>query len=97
MWLHVATGAAMREAERRSARASSRSRLGVEGTLQQCLNLGFPLVLAVCMLSMWGRGRMYSHPQHTMREAATTGRFLTNVQERRILFARRMAPHSSEE
>ena len=51
----------------------------MEGTLQQCLNLGFPLVLAVCMLSMWGRGRMYSHPQHTMRRAALTGRFLTNI------------------
>ncbi len=69
----------------------------MEGTLQQCLNLGFPLVLAVCMLSMWGRGRMYSHRQHTMRWAAMPGRFLTNTQERRIRSARRMATHSSEE
>jgi hypothetical protein len=48
------------------------------GALLKRLILGVPLVLAVCMLSMWGRGRIGSHPQHTMRWAAATGRFLSN-------------------
>lgn len=51
----------------------------MDGALQQRLILGVPLVLAVCMLSMWGRGRMFSHPQRTMWQAAATGRFLTNI------------------